>query len=521
MDRPSTEDSSAKSQGAGGHKSKHSPDYLNYFGQDREFHLWFADKRTKLLSLVFPPFVKIGLAPDTISYVGISLLVGVILYFVRKPEVAVFFLAGHVILDGLDGSFARHTGKASQSGAFTDLVCDQLGMVVVAMLAIFHHMAPPLIGAVYITLYLIVVVFGVIINVMGLGTRITITSKYFLYIVYLIWAVWRVNLFTPFMSLLSAIMAIEVVIGYYRLKRGIRKKFDTEVKFTTGDQYSGRLNYVLNVSVPIIVLLSILIWGNWIPINSMLDRPGLKPQWTESFQKITLDEDREILGAAADSKGLMVLVRYPDQRLEIRRLDHNSQSSDFFAIPEYVTPAFDTFPVDGNMLLMVDHTTRLLMGFDLETSFKTQKAVIVLTLPLAYLRITGMAVATLDNKRVWLAANYLYTRKTYVVDPEKALKKGNIPGGVIASYVNAGFPAGVAVHDNIVFEFNKSPLHSLIYAAPLSKLTRRMILINTDKSFSPPSRDTMGPIVMDDSLVMLDKTGNIFTCNLQELLKTK
>jgi phosphatidylglycerophosphate synthase len=127
--------------------------------------------------------------------VGISFLVGVVLYFVRQPIIAVLFLAGHVICDGVDGAYARHTGRPSQSGAFTDLVCDQLGMVVVAMMAILHHMVPPLLGTVYIALYLIVVVFGVLINVLGVGTRITITSKYFLYLVFAIWAGWGRTIF--------------------------------------------------------------------------------------------------------------------------------------------------------------------------------------------------------------------------------------------------------------------------------------------------------------------------------------
>jgi len=167
-----------------GFKSKPYSDSFHYFGKDRWIHSWLAEKRTKVGAAVFPPFVRLGLVPDTISYIGISLLAGVILYFVRDPVIAVGFLAGHIVCDGLDGAYARHTGKASQSGAFTDLVCDQFGMVVVSIAAIFHHLVSPLLGTVYIASYLIVVVFGVIINVMGLGTRITVTSKYFLYAVY-------------------------------------------------------------------------------------------------------------------------------------------------------------------------------------------------------------------------------------------------------------------------------------------------------------------------------------------------
>src|SRR5512139_120199 len=86
-------------------------EFLNYFGQDRVFHSWFAEKRTKLFSSLVEPFRRLGLAPDTISYIGIALLAGVILYFVRKPRVAVVFLAGHIICDALDGVFARRAGK--------------------------------------------------------------------------------------------------------------------------------------------------------------------------------------------------------------------------------------------------------------------------------------------------------------------------------------------------------------------------------------------------------------------------
>ena len=81
-------------------------DFFNYFGQDRWIHSWFAEKRTKIFSSLVEPFRRLGLAPDTISYTGIAFLTGVILYFVRKPSLAVMFLAGHVICDGLDGVFA-------------------------------------------------------------------------------------------------------------------------------------------------------------------------------------------------------------------------------------------------------------------------------------------------------------------------------------------------------------------------------------------------------------------------------
>ncbi len=501
-------------------KTKAPSDFLNYFGRDRGIHLWLRDKRTSLISAIFPPFVRMGLVPDTISYIGICFLAGVVLYFVRYPLVAVMFLAGHVIFDGLDGAYARHTDKASQSGAFTDLVCDQFGMVVVALAAIFHHMVSPVLGAVYIALYLIVVVFGVIINVMGLGTRITITSKYFLYSVYALWAGWEINLFPPLISFFSAVMAVEVIIGYVRLKRGIRRKFDTEVRFAEGDPYSGKLNYALNVAVPTMVLAVILIGANWIPIRAMIEQPKLRVSWNQEPSIIPDNEVGEILGLAVHHRKFLVLMRDQEGNQAIKRLPVLSgDQQESFAVPSYISPAISTFPVDENVLLFADNTTRLLMGVDLNASFAAKSAVIVLTLPLEYLRVTAMAAGNWQGKRVWLAANYLYTRKTYVVDPQKAYKKGSLLGGVVASYTNGGYPCGMSLENGLVIDFNKSPFQRIIYVASLKKMVAGANLLDVGKtSFAPPEVDAIGPVVEGEDLVMLSRNGTVYRLPMSAFL---
>jgi phosphatidylglycerophosphate synthase len=499
-------------ENAAGFKAKPYSDSLTYFGKDRWIHAWLAEKRTKLGAAVFPPFVRLGLVPDTISYIGISLLAGVILYFVRDPVVAVLFLAGHIICDGLDGAYARHTGKASQSGSFTDLVCDQLGMVVVAIAAIFHHLVSPLLGTVYVALYLIVVVFGVIINVMGLGTRITITSKYFLYSVYGIWAGWGINLLAPMMSFFSVVMAVEVAIGYLRLKRGIRRKFDTQVRFTEGDPYSGKLNYALNVAVPLAALTVILIGANLIPIRSVMDSPKLSVAWKQGPLIVPPGDTGHILGIAVREKDFLILVGEEEGTKKIKRFTaEGNETQDYFVVPEYVTPAFSSLPVDGNVLLLADGSTRLLMGIDLDASFAWKRTVTVLTLPLGYLRLTAMAVTTWNGKKVWLAANYLYTRKTYVIDPKMALKKGSILAGVIGSYTNGAFPAGMAVHEDTVMELNRSPFKAMIYVASLKRMISGASLLDAGRiSFFPPEPEALGPVKNGEDLIMLSHEGHIY-----------
>ncbi len=495
-------------------------DFFNYFGRERWIHSWFAEKRTRIFSSLVAPLQRLGLAPDTISYTGIAFLVGVILYFVRKPSLAVMFLAGHIICDGLDGVFARHSRKASQSGAFTDLVCDQLGMLVVAMAAVFHHLVAPLIGAVYMVLYLIVVGFGVIINAMGLGTRVTITSKYFLYIVYGIWAGWHVNLFTPLMSFFSAIMAIEVVVGYIRLKAGIRKKYDSRIKFGQGGIYSSKPNYALNIAIPLVVLVGILIYGNQIPIRAMIDKPMFKVDWQEGDRIISDEEKGQILGMGVNGDILLPLIRDEAGFLEMRSIVPNDPNrAESFAVPYYVSPVTRTFPVYNNVLLIADNTTRLVLGIDLNASFVAKRAVIIFTVPMGYLHVTAMAAGQFNGKMVWLAANYLYTRKTYVIDPDKALNKGSLLGGVTAGYTNAGFPAGMAYIQGTVMELNKSPLTELIYAAPINRLIRGPNLLKSRHiSFAPPEADSFGPFHYGHDLIMVSLQGKLFRAPLSKIL---
>lgn len=501
-------------------KTQPQSDFFNYFGKERWIQIWLAEKRTRLTSVIFPPLQKIGLVPDTISYIGIAFLAGVILYFVRKPWLAAIFLLGHVIFDGLDGAYARNVGKASQSGAFTDLVCDQFGMVVVSMLAIFHHLVEPLIGAAYISLYLIVVVFGVIINVMGIGSRVTITSKYFLYIVYGIWAFSGVNYFWFLMTFFSSVMAIEVLIGYVRLKAGIKKKFDLQERSTQSDTYSGHMNHILNIVIPITVLVGIFVYGNWIPLRAIMDTPNVKLNWEEGRTILSPEDNSKILSFGVWNDKWLGLFECEDGSKEIRIINADgSFNGQRFEAPAYIQPACEELPLDGETLLIADNTTRLVMGIDLIASLENRKSVITLTIPYGYLRMTAIATTLWNNKTVWLVANYLFTRKTYVVDPEIAAKKGSVLGGVIGSYTNGGFPSGLVVSNGEVIELNKSALNSLIYTASLNMMLQGENLLQaTKKRIAPPNTNCLGLVISGEKLMIISEQGKTYHVPLKDVL---
>ena len=323
-------------------------------------------------------------------------------------------------------------------------------------------------------LYLIVVIFGVLMNVIGPGSRITVTSKYFLYCVYGMWAFWGINWFPELMSFFSVVMTIEVIIGYFRLKRGIRKKYDSEVRFSAGDPYSGRLNYALNVAVPASVLLVILVTANLVPIRAMLDTPKQKVRWNAGPVVDSKEHGGDILAIGAWGKKLLYLYRESSGRLMLKELpDDPSAPRRSFKLPGYIQPESSTLAVDDGILLVPDGKTRLVMGMDLNASFAAGSSVRTLSLPLGHLRITALTTARMNDRKVWLAANYLYTRKTYIVDPDRAYKAGDLLGGVESCYVNGAFPSGTAVLNGYVIELNRPPFGALLYVASFVRMIGR------------------------------------------------
>jgi len=241
--------------------------------------------------------------------------------------------------------------------------------------------------------------------------------------------------------------------------------------------------------------------------------------WEELAPVLAPGDSSEIIGFGAHNDSLLLMTRDENGNMAVSKLiDHKLDKSAHFLMPSYLDLSFNRLPVDGNILLVGDRTTHLLMGIDLDASFHAGRAVISLTLPMGHLRITGMATAMLNGQKVWLAANYLYTRKTYVVDPEKALKKGYLLGGVRGGYVNGGFPSGMTIWEGNVFELNRPPFRSMIYMAPLAKVISIKCLLSAGpKSFSPPDSNIMGPVIRGEDLVMLSPQGRFFRLPVRSL----
>ncbi len=185
----------------------------------------FAKFRTRFFGPWIRPLSRLGVSADHITLCGALLLAPFAFFFESSPRLATLILAIYVILDGLDGAYARITNTANEGGAFTDTVADQLGMIVVSLLAIHHQLVNPTLAAYYVAIYVAMIVFAVVQNYIGLHSPLTIRSKYPLYVAYAIWAFTgglgegRLELFHWIMAVFSVPMTVSVLMAFFALKK--------------------------------------------------------------------------------------------------------------------------------------------------------------------------------------------------------------------------------------------------------------------------------------------------------------
>ncbi|WP_297435208.1 archaetidylinositol phosphate synthase [Thermococcus sp.] len=79
------------------------------------------------LEAIVRPLAKIGVTPNTITIMGLLInLVGAYLFYIGDQFWAAVTLLFGSLVDALDGTLARMTGKTSRFGAFLDSTLDRI-----------------------------------------------------------------------------------------------------------------------------------------------------------------------------------------------------------------------------------------------------------------------------------------------------------------------------------------------------------------------------------------------------------
>jgi phosphatidylglycerophosphate synthase len=456
--------------------------FFNYFSDsERGGASQATDLKNRAFAVVHPWLRRLRVHPDALSYAGLALLVGVVIWFKAHPFRAAALLVLYVINDGLDGSYARYLKRPTQAGAFTDIVADQLGMVVMTLGFIQYRMVDGEVGAYYIMIYLLMITFSVLQNALMIPMQYILRSKYILYLIYILWAFARINLAPYLLPVFCLVMTVSVAQSYRRLKRGLSWKYDLanllvlDQKIRVGGGSPPKFIPVLKQVLPGIVIAVVLVAGVWPQMLAMVERPALVPEWRSRELPIGAEEEPRAVASYGD--GWLVSTFHPQTRFAhvYYLVEPGLTVRGEFRVPWAVHPDHGVC-AEGNHLYLADRLSRRVYDLNLEDSFRRKLAAVDGSFDTTLDAPISCAMIDYQGARRMLISEYMNRYQTIVVDPGRALAAGTARGAVLRWYRNAGFSRGLTASGPTVLEMNSSLWRDVIYAVDLDRALGRKYL---------------------------------------------
>lgn len=152
-----------------------------YSSGERRWMVYTQELRGKWLDPLLRLLARVGVRPDHLTLLSLGSGLAFCPLYAHFYPLAMVFLALHVVFDGLDGPLARHLGAASRSGSFTDTMSDQAVIAATTLTLVFYRVVDPVAGALYITIYTVVVLFAIARNVLRTPYSWLFRPRFFVY----------------------------------------------------------------------------------------------------------------------------------------------------------------------------------------------------------------------------------------------------------------------------------------------------------------------------------------------------
>jgi len=191
-----------------------------YSDGEGEFMKQSQDIRGRLLLPLLKILQALRVRPGHLTF--LSLLAGMafcpVFAWSSKPF-ALTLLLSHVLLDGLDGPLARHLGRASDRGSFTDTMADQVVVTFSTLTLIQAQLVSLWPGVMYLFFYTVVVSFAMARNAMAIPYSWLVRPRFFVYLgipvnLYL----WPGSL-DALLWIVSALLAWKVLTGFVKIRK--------------------------------------------------------------------------------------------------------------------------------------------------------------------------------------------------------------------------------------------------------------------------------------------------------------
>jgi phosphatidylglycerophosphate synthase len=177
-----------------------------------KFRTW-KDKKLRFLIAIL---ANLGVKPIWLSLAGLVCSVLTFFWLGSNTGVVLFLLILSVIFDNLDGSLARFTGDRDEKGAWVDLFCDNLGLVIVVLFSIYNGVISGFWGASYAVTYILMLIALFIFRFKKVAALPVFRSKYWFYGCFLVLLL-GADIFEPFLVFMTVYMLVMNVFLYKKL----------------------------------------------------------------------------------------------------------------------------------------------------------------------------------------------------------------------------------------------------------------------------------------------------------------
>ena len=190
------------------------------------FERHFLDRgRWLLLTLLKPaafPLVALRVSPNVLSVAQIAVGAAIFFTVTSYPRLTFLLFLLALLLDALDGTLARHTGRASPFGALLDQCCDHVREILVIAALAHAGALRPFPAVLYAITYPALNLTLFLCNYHQVPLPLALKSYLVVYPALFAYLWLGVNWLDGAVSLSIGLMGLVVVQGLFHLRRGMR-----------------------------------------------------------------------------------------------------------------------------------------------------------------------------------------------------------------------------------------------------------------------------------------------------------
>lgn len=198
-------------------RQKHTLGNIYSEEEERVLGPW-QHTRQRLLAPVAALLLRVGVGPDLLSFASVIFCIGFFFFATVFYTLAFWLLAASVICDGLDGVAARLVGKNTSRGSFTDLFCDQAGLVFVIAGLAWRSMLNPVLALFFLYVYTALALFLLLHRLLQVSSRwIVRPGRILFYAFVALEFFFHINLLNILLLLYLATFPL-LVLSFWRLR---------------------------------------------------------------------------------------------------------------------------------------------------------------------------------------------------------------------------------------------------------------------------------------------------------------